>query len=183
MAPALGRRTLVLLTAVAIVAFTGCGGDGSVDAAGRTYKTEASTTMTVYRPSLTKAQFVDRINKVCRKTWTIVLNNWNEYVSRKDGKKEWFDDAVRGPLLAGIDFYIFDKIRVLGAPPGQEEEIEAIIGPFQIAVELGWNKHWQAHSLEEVFPHFATYNERAQKYGLDDCLVNAEHLHLLEGSA
>jgi hypothetical protein len=179
-----GKRTLILLlTAVAIATLTGCGDDGSVDAAGRTYKTEANTTMTVYKPSLTKVQFLHRINKICRKRWTIVLENWRQYASLKEGKKEWFDDAVREPLLAGIDFYIFDEIRQLGAPPGQEQEIEAIIGPFQIAVELGWKKRWQAHSLEEIFPHFAMYNERARRYGLVDCLVDAEHLRPLEGPA
>lgn len=173
---------LVAIAAAAIA--SGCGGGSDTEAGGgQTYDPEASTTMLVARPPLTKAQFVTRVNKICRTAWGIVLNNWAKFTKQQDPTKsrnQRFDEAVRLPLLSGIDFYIFDKVRELGAPAGEEQEIEAVIGPFQIAVELGWKKRWRAYSAEEVIPHFRTYNERAQQYGLSDCLVEPKRLANLE---
>jgi hypothetical protein len=177
------RRSAFLLPVAAMAAAAiaaGCGEGNTNETGGNpVYDPEASTTMLVARPPLTKARFVERVNKICRKAWGIVLENWMKFAKQQNpakSKKERFDEAVRLPLLSGIDFYIFDRIRELGAPSGEEQEIEAVIGPFQIAVELGWKKRWRAYSAAEVVPHFKTYNERAERYGLDDCLVEADPL-------
>jgi hypothetical protein len=176
------RRGAAILLGVTMLA-AGCGGEGSPaegDPAA-SYDPEASTTMTVARPLMTKAQFVARMSETCRKAWITVKDNWAEYTSTQDGKKgevERFDEAVRTSLLSGIDFHIFDNFRILGAPPGEEEAIEAIIGPFQIAVELGWQARWHARTTADVVAQFQTYNERARAYGLDECLVDEAHLRL-----
>lgn len=133
--------------------------------------------------SITKAEFVKRVNEICREAWVVVLDNWNDYTATQDRKlseKKRFEEAVQLSLLAGIDFHIFDEIINLGAPRSEERAIEEMIGPFQAAVELGWKKRWRAHSVAEVTPHFQEYNQRARQYGLDDCLVDESHMRAIE---
>lgn len=184
MSATLDKGVLALLSAAIVLVTAGCnGGSGSAELGeAQTYDPEANTTMRVAQPPLTKAQFVTRVNKICRQAWDAVVDNWAQFTSEQDkkkSKKERFDEAVRFPLLSGIDFYIFDSIRELGAPAGEEEEIETIIGPLQITVELGWKERWHAYSVADVAPRFETYNERTRKYGLDDCLIEADRLRLL----
>lgn len=184
----LKRGALALLLAAIVAAAAGCGSNGgSAQSAGQQpYDPEANTTMRVAKPPLTKAQFVNRVNEICRNAWVSVRDNWVQFTRGQDKKKserERFDEAVQFPLLSGVDFYIFDYVRELGAPAGEEEEIEAIIGPFQVTVELGWKKQWHAYTAAEVTSHFETYNERASKYGLDECLVDAGHLRSLNLNA
>jgi hypothetical protein len=180
-------KSLVFLLVVAALVGTivaGCGGDGGDASAGdgsKAYDVEASTTMTT--ASITKAQFVKRVNQICRQAWVVVLDNWDEYSATQDRKlsqRERFEEAVQLSLLAGIDFHIFDEIRQLGAPRGEEGTVEEMIGPFQAAVELGWKKRWTAHSVAEVTPHFKVYNQRAGQYGFDDCLVDESHIKPIE---
>lgn len=154
-----------------------CGGDGPAES----YDPEASTTMKIAKPPLSQAQFVRRVNGICREAWETVLDNWEVHTGNQDLKisqRKRFEEAVRVSLLAGIVFHIFDDIRQLGAPVGDEQEIEEIIGPFQIAAELGWKERWRAHNTADVEAQFETYNERARAYGLDDCLVDEAHLRL-----
>lgn len=175
------KRILPLPAAMVAIAalLAGCGGD----AGGNGYQVRASTTMTIADPPLTKPQFVARVNAICREAWRTVWDNWEVYTSAQEpqlGEKERFAEAVRLSLLAGIDFHIFDNILDLGAPPGEQRRIEAIVGPFQEAVELGWADRWRAYSVAEVPPQFSQYNRLARRYGLDDCLVDGAHLRRLE---
>lgn len=163
------------------IASAGCGDNEPAD----TYTPEASTTMTVAEPSLTKAQFVRQVNKICRTAWVTVLDNWEVYTGAQEGglsEQELFPEAVRLSLLAGLDFHIFDDIRQLGSPQGEEEETEAIIRPFQVAVELGWKERWEASSSADVVSQFDIFNERARAYGLDDCLITEARLRPIEPS-
>lgn len=172
------RLALALILSL-IIAGTGCGGEDPAES----YDPEASTTMTVAEPPLTETRFIERVNSICREAWTTVLDNWEVYTGTQDQKlseRERFEEAVRVSLLAGIVFHIFDDIRQLGAPTGEEKEIEEIIGPFQIAAELGWKEEWRAHSVADVVEQFETYNERAADYELDACLVTEERLAPLE---
>jgi hypothetical protein len=161
---------------------SGCGGnDSNGGASTQAYDPEASTTLTT--AAIGKAQFVKRANELCRRAWVEIRENWDEYSSTQDPKlseKKRFEEAVQLSLLAGLDFHIFDEIRSLGAPRGEEQAVEKIIGPFQIAVELGWKNRWHAHSVAEVTPNFQEYNERARSYGLDACLVDEAHIGPLE---
>lgn len=166
------------LVASAVIA--GCGGAGGDK---QPYKVQASTTVATASPRLTEAQFVSRANRLCREGWKTVVHNFVEYngwQEGKAGKKATFAESVRLSLLAGIDFHIFDEIQRLGSAPGQEKQLEAIIGALQEAVELGQLKRWQAYSAAEVPPHFRKFNPRAQSYGLGDCLVSQARLRALE---
>lgn len=131
---------------------------------------------------VSKAQFVPRVNKICREAWKIIVDNFHIYSSTQDptlSKRERTKEAIQLSLLAGLDFHIFDEIRILGAPRGEETTVEEIIGPFQASVEKG-QKNPTADSLEQVPAKFAEYNQRAAQYGFNDCLVDAAHLQEIE---
>lgn len=156
--------------------FASCGGDGSSD---QGYIPEASTTMTVASPAISRAEFVKHMNVTCREAWGRTRENIADYRARQDqdlGRQASFADAVRRSLIPGLVFHIFDSYTVLGAAPGEQRSVERIIGPFQVANELGQMNRWRAFSLAEVPPHFGKYNRRAARYGLDDCLVSAANL-------
>jgi len=163
---------LVLFAACAAAIFaTGCGGGdgGGVSGGGaRTYSVVASTTMT--GTAISKARFVERVNGICRHAWPVLVKNL-EQVRKRRG----LTASIRLSLLAGIDFEIFDKIRTLGAPEGEERAIEEIIGPMQYTVERN-QKHARLHSVAQVVRAFADYNRRARAYGLEECLVDRSHL-------
>lgn len=164
----------------AIVA--GCGGDSEDASAGgeKTFQVYASTTVTT--ADISKAQFVPRVNKICREAWKIIVDNFHIYSSTQDSElseRERTKEAIQLSLLAGLDFHIFDEIRFLGAPRGEETAIEEMIGSFQASVEKG-QRNPTAESLEEVPGKFADYNQRAGQYGLNDCLVDEAHLGRIE---
>jgi hypothetical protein len=176
---------IFLLTAMALtIPLTGCGGEGD-DTRERptidTYDPEASTTMTA--ASFTKAEFVRRMNKLCRQAWVTVTDNFAEYSGTQDRKlseKERLAEGIEVSLLAGVDFHIFDTFRFQGSPPGDERLIEEMIGPFQAAVELGQKNIEHLDTFDEVADLFDRYNRRARKYGLVDCVVDEAHLQKLE---
>jgi hypothetical protein len=164
---------------MAVAATIGCGGDGSATDGNQPYDVDANTTMTA--GGISKAQFVARVNRICRKSWVKVIDNFTKFNDRREpgmSKAERFEEAIRFSLLAGIDFYIFDYIRRLGAPAGDERTIEEIIGPFQAAVELGAKR--RTYSVAQLSGQFNQFNQRALSYGLEDCLVNDEHLGPIE---
>lgn len=174
---------MVAATLSVALASAGCGGDGSASGEGQAYDVVASTTMTVASPRLTKAQFVQRMNKLCREAWVTVNDNFKQHTGwqdREDSARDRFVEAVQVSLLAGIDFHIFDNFRILGSPPGEERQIEKMIGPFQASVELGQLGRWRAYSVEEIPPQFEEFNRRAARYGLDDCLVDEAHLRKID---
>lgn len=160
-------------------AVAGCGGS-SGDASGnsgQTYSVVADTTVTT--GEVAPANYVPQINEICRKAWVTIVNNFKDYSSwhKEDGsKKKRFIESVQLSLLAGIEFHIFDSIYRLGTPPGEEHEVEEIIGPLQSAIERGQRSLAPVASKAQVEALFDEYNQRARLYGFDDCLVDMAHL-------
>jgi hypothetical protein len=150
----------------------GCGGGGG----DRAYSVEAATTM-ITADNLDKAEFISRINRICRREWSVIVNVRRYHGLKSNSPRQRFAEAVRIPLMSGIDFLIFDSIRLLGSPPGEERKIEAIVGPMQYAVETAQKQSPpRLFSTADVERHFSEYNRRARRYGLEDCLVNRAHL-------
>lgn len=139
--------------------------------------------MTVASPPLTKRQFVGQINRACRKEWGHIFDNWFAYrrtQNPKLSKETRFSKAVKLSLTAGITVYIFDSMYRLGAPRGQERQIEGIIGSMQSATERIWKGLVPASSVALVSSLYGPYNQRASRYGLTDCLVDKARLKPLE---
>lgn len=175
---------MLLLMLAALVAYgataSGCGDDGSSADGG--YTVRAATTMTT--ADIDRTQFVGRVNRICREAWVTILDNFATHrriQERAGTARQRFAEGVQVSLMAGIDFHIFDSIRILGAPKGQERAIEEIIGPMQYAVETAQiQRPPRLHSVADVEAHFSEYNRKARLYGLDDCLVNEAHLRTIE---
>jgi hypothetical protein len=166
------------MTAIASgVILGGCGGSGNT---ARTYSVYASTVVTT--TDIPEERFVPRINKTCRRGWVRALENFAEYragLARDPSESERLG-AVRIVLLTEIDIQIFDEIQRTGAPRGEEDELEEIIGPLQSAVERGQKRLAPISSVPQLLELFAEYNQRARRYGLDDCLVDETHLRGIE---
>lgn len=185
MRPDLTKRFAISL-AVAIassVLLAACGGEDTNVAGSQKhgYVPKASTTMGPASPPLSKSAFLSHMSKVCREAWPSIAYNWMAYrrtQSLQMKRRLRFADAVQKTLMPSIDFLIFDDIHMLGSPRYEEKKLERIIGPMQVAVELGEKGRWRAYTTDEVRQHFHTYNTRARRYGLDDCLVNRVHLSL-----
>lgn len=172
------KRSIVLLAVATATALAGSGCGGSSGAAENTYSVEADTVVTT--ASFAKAQLVPRINKICRQAWVVITDNFTEYSSWHNSKKgppRRFAEAVRLSLLAGIQFHIFDGIYRLGAPQGEEPEVEAIIGSMQSANERGMKQLAPVSSIAQISELYGDYNQRARRFGIDDCLVDEARLH------
>jgi hypothetical protein len=173
-----GPRTAIALGAIAAAVCGGCGGNGSSGTDARGFSVRADTTMTT-AASLTRARFVMRINRTCRRTWPAILENFAAYGGRlapelSGGRR--YAKAIRLSFTAGLDFYVFDAIYNLGAPPGEEKRVEEMIGTMQESVERTQRGLRPVRSPEQLEAHFAAYNRLAREYGLDDCLVADMHL-------
>lgn len=142
---------------------------------------EASTTMTTAQ--ISKSDFLARMNETCRHAWRMIVKNYETYrqTQSSGSKRERVADAIQLSVLAGIDFHIFDNFRILGAPAGQEDDVEKILGPMQFAVERGQHERKPtAFTVGALAKRFEDYNQRAAQYGLVDCLVNEAHLASIE---
>jgi hypothetical protein len=177
-----------MATAVATVAtagLAGCGGGGEDGAGGgsataneRGFSVRADTTATT-AAALTKAEFLARINAACRNRWSTIHNNFAVLADRQPPKfsdRRRYGKAVRLTFMAGLDFYVFDTIYDVGAPPGDERRVEEMLGAMQESVERTQRGLAPIRSPKQLEAHFATYNRLARAYGLDDCLVAGAHL-------
>jgi hypothetical protein len=156
----------------------GCGSEGHGETQGSTVR--ASTTMIV-RPALTRPEFVSEVNDICRRRWRFVLNAVKQTAVMwlrnhpKVGVEQNFARALHISYFVSIDFHIFDPIQRLGAPPGQKEAIERVIGTMQEAVERG-ERTGGISSAAQLTTLFADYNRKARHYGIDRCLVAGPRL-------
>jgi hypothetical protein len=162
--------------ATAIAAGCGGGGEGATGSETHPFEVYAATTVTANK--LTQAQFLARANQICRHGWHEILGNFAEYSSwqsPKLSKQEVFIKSVRLSFLAGFDFHVFDDLRDLGAPKGQERQVEKVLGTMQEGVERG-QRQVRVTSVPQLQALFADYNQLARRYGLRDCLVDGTRL-------
>jgi len=144
----------ILATGMAILALalaTGCGDDSEA--------------------SITKAEFVDQANAVCKE----VLKAKNVLVKeelaqiKKEGKSLELDEkdalaviAVALPPLTELP----DKLRQLEVPEGEEEPVEAIIDSYATGVREMEEDPGNAFGAD--YP-FKEGDELAERYGLNVC--------------
>lgn len=153
------RLAPILIAVVAALVVAGCGGDDGNDT------TTSSTS------SLTKQQFVREANQICKQT--------DDKIER--ASKQFFADAppdeeappaeieqfAKQTALPAIEDEI-DRIRALGAPQGDEDEVKAILD----AAQEGLDKLEQ--DPDEIAqggaaPALEKFDKLAGDYGLDKC--------------
>lgn len=143
-------RGLLALTAMALVVVAAVGCGGSSEAA-----------------PLKRSAFIKQGNAICAETQAERADQEEEL---KDESGESGDseeaEAVMGVLLGPVD-KMTDELGNLGAPAGQEKEVEAIIAAFEKA----------ASNLEEqptgpkAVSAFDEANQMAVAYGLSECAI------------
>ena len=148
------RKGILLLGVLAIcaMAVAGCGGGGGTT-------------------GLTKAEFVKQANAACKESEqerTQLFKEAQEQVKPGDNfgqkeKKELVKTVAVDPYLK-----MTKAIEELGAPEGDEQEIEALIKEMEQAAKSAEANPDQA--IKTIIP-FAEANKAADEYGLTDCVV------------
>ncbi|HYG96812.1 MAG TPA: hypothetical protein VD741_06850 [Solirubrobacterales bacterium] len=115
----MNKALLAVLAALALIAavVTGCGSDS---------ETDSETTATI-----TKAELIKEGDQICKKANEQSEGEAEEYAEEngfklEDATEEQLEDAVREVLVPNLTQQAED-IEALGAPEGDEEQVEEII--------------------------------------------------------
>ncbi len=152
-----GPLLVTLMLAVALAAAAvGCGGgDGN----------GSSQATTVEAGSLTKPQFIAKAEEVCaheRKKMGVELIALGTKTER-----ETVEEGQESVLIPGLEAHV-EQIRELGAPKGEEAEVEKLLSAMQRAIEEA-SKH-KAKSFEELTePLRRHFDPLASAYGMSGC--------------
>ncbi len=153
----------MLLAAVATAAAAGCGGDssGSDDAASAS---PAPTTVT--SSSLSKSAFLKQGNAICTKgakqVETALAN-----LGKLKGKAAEAAARAFVPTFVAMVESVIGEIQELGAPSGDEAEVEAILSAMQQAGKEG-SEDPEA-TIEDLARSFKKPDKLASDYGLTSC--------------
>ena len=169
-----GRKTL-LLVAVAIASLAaGCGGGSESSSS-----TGASDGSTIATSSLSKDEFIKQASEACKQARKNLLERVLAYTQQHESKgqtrsaeSETFAGSIKAVLLPTIEKEMAE-IRQLGAPSGDEGEVEAFLVAEQKAVD-------SVARLKRIVSRFQFeryFTESAKlfrEYGLDGCANGEE---------
>jgi hypothetical protein len=163
---------LAIAAAIALGA-GGCGG-GSDSASGESTGATATgggANQTVHSSSLSKAEFIKRADAICTREKTKGLEAMGAYVKESKGaagqeKAALIGEAIQKVFLPSVQSQV-DQIRALGAPEGDEQEVEAILVALEEAVEgASQGTPSSAHFAQS----FSNAGSLAREYGLSGCV-------------
>lgn len=167
----IARLTTMLLAVVAASALlmAGCGGDDD-DATGET------SAPPIKASSLSKAQFVERANVACSKEKEKLLGRAEAYRppagSQNQSAEEQLADRLKAVIVPTVEGEI-TAIRALGAPKGEEAEVEAILAAQRNGLEEV-SALDSVRSVNDVTIHFDEARKLANEYGITTCTVTPE---------
>jgi hypothetical protein len=145
----------ILVAGTLVLAASGCGG-GSAD----NTSTAAGTTVTT--SSRSHAEFAKLANGICKRARVHLIFEMGEYLKRHEGegkKKLTVQDAFRVVAIPKFPRQI-EEIRSLGAPKGDEQQIEAFLSAMQQTVDAPPNL-----TVKEL----RREGRLARAFGLVDC--------------
>lgn len=168
------RRLLIIsaaaLAVIGIVA--GCGDDDS----------GASNGPTVTTSSLSKEQYVERANEVCKRRNEQLSDEITAYVKKTQkenpdaSRSETFTGAAEITLAAFQD--TVDSLRGLGAPEGDEDELGELLTEMQRGVDtLEQQLPEETTRLDQANGFFRTLKSAgamARRYGIGTCALSSE---------
>jgi hypothetical protein len=151
----------------------GCGGGSNSTSSESTNTTAASggKQAKVHSSSLGKTEFIEKADAICTREKTKGLEAMGAFVKENKGatgqaKAELIGEAIQKVFLPSIQSQV-DQIRALGAPEGDEQEVEAILVALEEAVEGAS----QGSPSSARFAHsFANSGALAREYGLTACV-------------
>jgi hypothetical protein len=187
------RPALSLLVLVALMGLAGCGGNGGGADDSSTAANDSSTAareafplvraarrIPAADPSLSKARFVARVNRLCRAAWPVIRRNLAAYESKQDrrfSEQRRFRQAFEQSLAPEVKARIFDPMMALGAPREDKRQLVEAMRWLGEAIEIGQGAHggYPITSPVVVWDLFDIFNPLARRYGLGECLVNGAH--------
>jgi hypothetical protein len=175
-----------VVAAAAAVALWGCGGGDSSSTtaasngsgATTTSKTEGSSSGKTGESSSgktggasqAKAEFVDQANAICKKGKKKGLKEMTAYAeahaNSSQRKLAQLAKALQVAFLPEVQNQV-DEIRALGAPQGDEKQIEAFLDALEEGIEAASQS--SASSGLQLGPNFKHSAQLARGYGLDAC--------------
>lgn len=143
-----------LAALVAVLVIAGCGGGGD----------EATA-------SLPRAQFLKQGNAICKRgeeeRSKVLEKAFQQYKPGQKPTKSQKEDLIFTALVPQYKKMIAG-LRELGAPAGDEKQVEAIIDAMEAT-----NKHVEGDPLEafRTVKPFAKPNKLNEEYGLTSCII------------
>jgi hypothetical protein len=164
------RLTILLATAiVALLAVAGCGDDDENGSDG------SSAEISVTTSSLTKPQFVSKAIGICEEERQQIPTRSEAYqrtAPKDQSPEEVYEGGIRQVIVPTFQGEV-EKITKLGAPKGDEAQVEALLVAQQEAIDevtaLDTIK-----DINQVAGHFTDANKLMRKYGLVNCMVVPE---------
>ena len=148
---------LIALVAGALAIFlvvAGCGGGDS----------DSSTA------SITKAEFIKQADAACKKSEEEIQNDFAVYIKKHEDLKNPteadYAELVETILVPNVDQEVED-IRALGAPSGDEDQVEAMLEAREESVKTAEDDPQLV--LNESDKVFAKASKLAKEYGLEGC--------------
>jgi hypothetical protein len=146
-----GAFPALLAILVAMLVISGCGGGDETTA-------------------LTKAEFTKQANAGCKehdKEREQLFKEVSKSIDPSEVTRKDQEGLISEVLLPPYEKDI-ENLESLGAPEGDEQQVEAIIAAMQKSVD---NVEAKPLVALRSTSQFAESNELAKKYGLDDCVL------------
>ncbi|MGZ8679150.1 MAG: hypothetical protein ACXW0P_11750 [Solirubrobacterales bacterium] len=153
----------LVLAAAAVSLAAGCGGDSGDDEAaagstgGQLVRTPGS--------GISKSQFISEADEICREG-NQAINQAVGELPKGAGPDQY--EAVATDTLASEAQAIIDGIEALGAPAGDEDEVDAILASAQEATDAIADDPSVMSDLSAPDPYEET-NRLSKEYGLTNC--------------
>jgi hypothetical protein len=161
-------KSFAIATAIAAIA-VGCGGDD--DSMSPSAASGQPANVTVTTSSLSKEGFIKQASAACHREGKGLIGEVSAYLKkhRDDGLKERALQAhmVKAVVLPTVEASMA-AVRELGAPAGDEEEVESLlVAQLEAVNEVRRLK--KVASFEEVEAHFAEAGDSFRDYGFRSC--------------
>lgn len=152
----MGRRAMIVIVGALVAALlaVGCGGED-----------EEIATATVSKP-----EYMESLVTICDRTYASVRDEYEVYV--KEHGENAFDDPDRieeytDTVLIPAREQQADEVRELGAPKGDEEEIESIVAAYEDGVAEA--EEDPENAVKGAYGPWVPATELVKKYGAQDC--------------
>lgn len=160
------KHLLVIAAALALLA-SGCGGGSDGDATAQGDSGSAPSVGAV--DGLTKAELIAQADAICEETdkkqeaaLKAFLKKHPNAGSDPKGQAQMVKEAGLPPIRAEVE-----EIAALGAPAGEEDQVQAILDGIQQAIEKG-EENPEALLGKSPSP-FDAVGKQAAKYGFNAC--------------
>ena len=149
----------VAVAVIAAALFVGCGGSDD-------------STESIATSDLTKVQWIKRAGPICTKGNVPVLSELVAYQEKHPAKTERESEAVTGKALRAVVPPAIskevEKIRALGAPSGDEQQIEEFLEAMEADIK-SVEEGALLSSAAELDKKFRRSGQLARQYGLEEC--------------